>query len=1046
MISSIIRWSVANRYLTLAFAAALLAWGAVEAMRMPVDVFPDLTAPSVTVIAEAHGMAPREVETQITIPIESALNGAPGVRRTRSTTSVGSSVIYADFDWGVDPLVARQTVSEKLQLARASLPEDLPAPVLAPQTSVMGEIMFVALTSKRPGQAAALKTEADWRIRRRLLAVPGVAEVLVIGGDERQFQVIAQPERLAAYGLTISDVAEAARGASGSSSEGLVVVQAQEYLVQGLARVRSLEDLARSVVAVRGGTPVLLSDVADVQVGRALRRGAGSYNAAPAVVIGIAKQPGTDTLALTQALDRTIAELQRDLPPGMTIATDGFRQAEFINASIRNLEHALRDGAILVIAVVFLFLMSARATFVTLLAIPLSVLAAALALRYAGAGINTMTLGGLAIALGALVDDAIIVVENVSRRLRMNAELGEGRRPVRDVVVDATREIQGSIFFATLIIVLVFLPLFALPGVEGRLLAPLALAYVVALAASFVVAITATPALSALMLPKSRAAKPGGEGRVAHWVKARYARLLDPLLARWRAAAVVSGVLLALAAGGLLVAGRGFLPEFNEGSFTIAAVTLPGTSLDQSDALGRLVERTIREVPEVRSTVRRTGRAELDAHAQGVEASEIDVTMNLRGGRPKEAILQDMRERLAAVAGMNIVIGQPISHRIDHMLSGTRAAIAVKVFGPDLATLRNLAEQVEAAARDVPGIADLAVEQQTQIPTLSVAFNREALATYGLTAEQAAASLDVALAGEEVGKVYEGVTSFNIAVRYGEGAAADPAALAALPIPTPSGALVPLSALGEVLRDRGPNMIGRENGERKIVVMANAAGRDLVSVVNDLEKRVTAAVRVPPGYRIEYGGQFESASAATQRLLLMGAGVIAGIYLLLYAAFRSLRDAALVMLNLPLALVGGVFGMWVTGGVLSVATIVGFITLFGIATRNGVMLVGHIRDLIASGEAQTREDAVRQGALERVVPILMTALAAGLGLVPLALAAGQPGSEIQAPMAIVILFGLVTSTALNMIVVPALYLRFGDAGRQRETPASAAPPIPAPAE
>jgi len=1030
MLRALIRWSLANRWLVLAASAALLVWGTVEALRMPVDVFPDLTAPTVTVLAEAHGMAPREVETQIVLPIESALSGAPGVRRVRAIVSVGSGVIHADFDWGTDAFRARQIVAEKLQLARANLPADLPAPILAPQSSIMGEILFVALTSSRAGAAEAMRTEADWRIRRRLLATPGVAEVLVVGGDQRQYQVVARPERLAAFNLTLDDVVEAARQASGASSEGLVVVEAQQYLVQGLARARNVEDLGRTLVKTQNGAPVLISDVADVRIGRAVRTGAGSHDGAPAVVIGVQKQPGADTLQLSRALDTTIAQLQRELPPGMSIRTDGFRQSEFITTSIGNLETALRDGLILVVAIVFVFLMSTRATAVTLAAIPLSVVAALLVLRYTGAGVNTMTLGGLAIALGALVDDAIIVVENVARRLRENnARDAAGQRAPLEVIFGAVGEIQSSILFATLIIILVFLPLFALTGVEGRLLAPLGLAYIVALAASFLVAVTATPALCAILLPGSKAVRAKGEGAVAHWIRSAYARMLEPLLLRWRLLAGASALMLAVAGAGLALSGRGFLPEFNEGVFTVSAVTLPGTSLDQSDAIGRLVEQTLRQIPEVRSTVRRTGRAELDEHAQSVEASEIDVALKPDHTRSKEAVLAEIRQKLAGVRGVNIVIGQPISHRIDHMLSGTRSAIAIKIFGPDLDTLRRLAVQAETVAKTVPGMADVAVEPQTQIPTLTVAFDRGALANYGLSPAAAAAALDVATAGKEVGKVLEGPASFDLAVRYPEVASADPAALAAAQVPTATGALAPFSALGEVRRDRSPNMIGRENGERLIVVMANSAGRDLVSVVDDLEQRVGKDLRLPAGYRIEYGGQFESATTATRRLVLFGAAVIVGIYALLYAAFRSHRDAGLVMLNLPLALVGGVAGMWLAGGVLSVATIVGFITLFGIATRNGVMLVSHIRWLLAHGEVTSQIEAVRRGAVERIVPILMTALAAGLGLLPLALAAGRPGSEIQAPMAIVILLGLVSSTALNMLVIPALYLRFGAAGR-----------------
>jgi CzcA family heavy metal efflux pump len=920
-------------------------------------------------------------------------------------------------------MVARQTVAEKLQLARLSLPENLPPPTLAPQASVMGEIMFIALTSDSH-TGGALRTVADWTIRRRILATPGVAEALVIGGEERQFQIVVQPERLAAYGVTIDEVLAAARETNGASSEGLVVTSSQEYAIQGLARAQTVEDIGATRIADRGGVPVTISDIADVRIGAALSRGQGSYRGSPAVVIGVAKQPGVDTIALTGKLDGVIRDIQAALPKGMKIQTDGFRQIEFINTSILNLEHALRDGAILVVAIVGVFLLSARATGIAFIAIPVSILVAAVVLQLFGVGINTMTLGGLAIALGALVDDAIIVVENAARRLRENAaKPPESRLPINKVVFAATREIQSSILFATLIILIVFLPLFALPGVEGRLLQPLALAYIVALAASLLVAVTLTPALCALLLPGSRAAQAEGEGPVSAWTKRVYEPLLDLALPRWRWSAILSAGLLVLAGLATALSERAFLPEFNEGSFTVSAVTIPGTSLAQSDELGRLVERTLLEIPEIRSTTRRTGRAELDAHAQGVEASEIDVTLNEGMGRDKEEVLAEMRARLSAIPGMNIVIGQPISHRIDHMLSGTRAAIAIKVFGSDLASLRRIAAEIETVARTVPGVADLAVEPQVEIPTYSVRFDRAALAQHGLTPGAAAHALDVALAGEETGVVQEGLARVTIAVRFPK--LVEPSALNDLLLPTPEGNLVPLSALGAVVRDIGPNMIARENGERRIVIMANAAGRDLVSVVEDLQQRIGTQVRLPDGYRVEYGGQFESAADAAQALFVLSLLVIAAVYALLHAAFHSWRDAGLVMLNLPLSLVGGVVGMWVAGGVLSVATLVGFITLFGVATRNGVMLVSHIRYLAETGVAATLHDAVRQGARERVVPIMMTALSAALGLLPLAMAMGEPGSEIQAPMAIVILFGLVSSTLLNMIVVPALYARFG---------------------
>ena len=1024
MIEKIIQWSLNNRVFVVAGALLLMLWGGYQTSKMPVDVFPDLTAPTVTVVTEAHGMAPGEVETVITFPIETALNGASGVRRVRSVSDVGISVVTVEFEWGTDIYQARQIVAEKLQLARSSLPTEIPAPVMAPVSSVMGEILFIALASDKH-DAIELKTTADWVLRRRLLAVPGVAEVINIGGDTKQYQVIVQAERLAAYGLTLDEVVQALRNANQNASAGFYAEGGQEYLIHGVGRMLKPEDIADTAIVMRQGVPVLVRQVAEVKVGAAPKRGTGAHNGKPAVVLGIQKQPGANTLDLTQRLDRVLADIQASLPPGMKIETRIFRQADFITTSINNLLAALRDGSILIVAIVFAFLMSARATGVTLVAIPLSLLTAILAMKFMGATLNTMTLGGMAIALGVLVDDAIIVVENIVRRLRENNVKPETeKRPVPRVVFEATLEIQGSIVFATLIIMLVFLPLFFLSGVEGRLMAPLGLAYVVSLAASLLVAVSVTPVLSLWLLPASRTVRDAREPRLAVWLKRCYALVLDATLLRWKLIALVSVVALTLALTALTFAGRSFLPEFNEGSLTISAVTLPGTSLEVSNGLAQRVDQILLKQPEVVATARRTGRAELDPHAQGIHASEIDVSLVMKN-RGKAVFLADLRKEFATLAGMNIVIGQPISHRIDHMLSGTRANIAIKIFGNDLYELRRLAGEIKGIAEKVPGAVDVAVDQQTDIPFLTVKFRRDALARHGLSVKQVAEAIETAFSGQAVTKILDGQASFDLTVRYDPAVKENIETIRGTLIMSPSGARLPLSALAEIRKDRGPNMISRENVQRKIVVMANVAGRDLGGVVEDIRSRVVTGVKLPVGYHVEYGGQFESAAQASRVLLLLGGAVTVGIFLLLFAAFHSARDAVVVMLNLPLALIGGVIGVYISGGVLSVASIIGFITLFGIATRNGIMMIAHIQHLLEVEGVSDLASAVKRGAEERLIPILMTALAAGLALAPLAISGGEPGSEIQAPMAIVILSGLISATALNMIVVPAIYLRFG---------------------
>ncbi len=1031
MIGKLIEWSLRNRIFIVFGGLILLVWGLIETSRMPVDVFPDLTAPSVTVVSEAHGMAPEEVETLIVFPLETALNGAPGVRRVRSNSSVGIGVVTAEFEWGTDIYQARQVVAERIATVRTQLPPDIPEPTLAPVTSIMGEIMFIALHSDRHSPMD-LKTTADYVVRRRMLAIPGVAEVIPNGGETRQFQVVADPIRMAAQGVSLDELKKAVAGSNENTSAGFYLENGQEFLIHGRGRVHDEKDIADVFVAQRGARPVLVRDVAEVRIGVAPTRGTASFNGKPAVVIGIQKQPGANTLDLTKRIDVALKDIQATLPPGMKISANLFRQADFINVGIGNLSRAIAEGMILVIAIVFAFLLSGRATAITLLAIPLSLALAIIAMKAAGIGINTMTLGGMAIALGALVDDAIIVVENIVRRLRENGSLAEGeRRSTLDVVFSATREIQGSVVFATIIIVLVFLPIFVLSGVEGRLMQPLGFAYVVSLLASLVVAVTITPVLSYLFLPKSAIVRKNHESKLSLWLKRVYTPLLERTLPYWRTIGIASIAGIALTLAALFATGRAFLPDFNEGSLTVNVTTLPGTSLQQSDALATRVEKILLSQPEVVATGRRTGRAELDPHAQEIYASEIEVTLAMKD-RTKQEFLSQLRDEFSGVSGAQVVIGQPISHRIDHMLSGTRANIAIKIFGDDLYELRRLGKQVEDQVKSVPGAVDVNLEQQSELPFVTVDFDRAAMSRYGMSVRDASEAIEAAFFGSTVSRVLEGNANVDLVVRMPDSARSSVETMQALLIPAGQGTSVPLSAVAQVERSRGPNQIGRENVQRRIVVMANVAGRDLNGVVTDARRNIERNVKMPAGYHVEYGGQFESAAAAQRTLGLLSGLVIVGIFLLMYLAFSSGRDALLVMLNLPLALLGGVVGVWMSGGILTVASIIGFITLFGIATRNGVMLIAHIHHLAKEEGVSNPDERVRRGSMERVVPIAMTALATALALVPLALSAGEPGSEIQAPMAIVILAGLLSSTVLNMLVLPALYLRYGKFGKRSE--------------
>lgn len=1027
MFDGMIAWSLKNRLLIIAVSIVIMVGGGLNLARMPVDVFPDLTAPTVTVITEAHGMAPEEVETLITFPLETALNGATDVRRVRSATAAGIAVVWVEFGWGTDIFRARQIVAEKLQLVTEDLPVEANRPVLAPISSIMGEIMFVGLRGEAHSPMA-LRDAADWMVRRRLLALPGVAQVVPIGGDEKQYQVLIRPERLQAYGIGLQTVLETIRQSSQNAAGGFLEQGGTEYLIRGIGRVDSIEQLKQTVVSMKvdaGGRriPVLLGQLADVQVGPALKRGEGSMLAKPAVVIGIQKQPGANTLELTERVDQALDDIQKTLPEGMVIDRSGFRQADFITRAIHNVTVALRDGALLVAVILFLFLGSWRTTFIALTALPVSILLTAIVLAFTGDSLNTMSIGGITIAIGALVDDAIIDVENVLRRLRENRTRPvEARRPVLEVVFEASKEVRGAILFGTLIVVLVFLPLFFLSGVEGRLLRPLGISYMVSILASFFVALSLTPVLSYFLLGRSEKEQEAHEPWVAQKLKALYAPLLRGAL---RHPGWVVGLSALLAVGALAVVpflGRSFLPEFNEGSLTIGTVTLPGTSLATSDALGTAVEKVLLEVPEVKSTTRRTGRAELDEHAQGVNAAELDAVLDLTG-RGKEEILADIRQRLASVPGVQATLGGPIAHRIDHMLSGTRAQIAVKVFGEDLERIRSIGQQVEAIMRGVPGVVDLSLEQQTNIPQVKVRFDRGAMAQYGVTPQSLAESVEVAFQGKTLGRIVEQNRSYDLVARFPNDYRATMDAVADAPISTPGG-LTPLKTLAQVHRDVGPNTISRENVQRKIVVSANVAERDLRSVVDDIRGQVSTQIQMPAGYYVTYGGQFESEAEASRIIGWLSLLVGVGIFFILMTAFGSARSAFIILVNLPLALIGGIGAVALSGGVVSIASLVGFITLFGIATRNGIMMVSHYQHLWAE-EGASFAEAIERGSMERLLPVLMTALTAGLALIPLVLGQNEPGNELQSPLAVVVLGGLLTSTALNMLVIPPLYARFG---------------------
>lgn len=1022
MIDRIIAWSLQNRLIVLSAVLLILITGGYTAMTLPVDVFPDLTAPTVTVITEAHGMAAEEIEILVTFPIETAVNGAAGVRRVRSSTAQGISIVWVEFDWGEDIFRARQIVSEKLQLISGQLPEGTGPPVLAPITSIMGEIFLVGITSESQS-LMEIRAIADWTIRKRLLAIDGIAQVVPIGGEVKEYQVQVDPERLLAYGVSLLDVLHAASESNAVAAGGIFHKSGEEVLIRGLGRVHSPEDIAQTVITVHDGVPITIADVATVQIGPRPRFGTGSVNARPAVILTLQKQPNANTLELTSRIDEELDRIQETLPPGTEINRAIFRQADFITLAIQNVIDALRDGAILVIIILFLFLWNLRTTGISVLSIPLSLAIALICMRLAGVTINTMTLGGMAIAIGALVDDAIIGVENVYRRLRENRMApADKRRAVMDVVYDASREIRGPIVGATLIITIVFVPLFFLSGVEGRMLLPLGFAYIISIMASLAVAVTVTPALCSLLLTGAPVLAKEKESWLVEWLNRKYAKILRVVSRRSGLVLALSAVMVVATVAVIPLLGRGFLPKFQEGTLTLSVITIPGTNIEESDLIGTLIEEKLLAHPAVISTARRTGRAELDEHAQNVNGAEIDVQLDL-SQFSLEPVMQDLRQSLALVPGTTVIFGQPIGHRIDHMLSGTRAAIAIKLFGPDLYELRRHADIIHSLIEDIPGLVDLSVEQQADVPQLHIVPDRPAMAKYGVTPGQIAEGIDVAFNGEVVSQVLEQQQAFDLTVRFAPRYRTDITRIKEALFDTPLGGNVPLGLMADVKLERGPNIISRENVQRKIVVQANVSGRDVGSTVNEIRERLNNRLELPEGYFVEYGGQFESGLSAIRTISLLSMLSFFAIFIILYRQFDNIRTAVLLMVNIPLALIGGVIAVILAGGVLNVASLVGFITLFGIAIRNGILLVNRYQTLIADGISL--QDAIFRGSLERLSPILMTALTAALALIPLALGGGEAGKEIQSPMAIVILGGLFTSTALNMVVVPAIFMRLG---------------------
>ncbi len=1021
MLNRIIKLSLRNRLVVLLGAVLLLIAGLYTAKNTDVDVFPDLNAPTVVVMTEANGMAPEEVERLVTFPIETAVNGATGVRRVRSSSTTGFSVVWVEFDWGTDIYRARQIVSEKTAVVEEMLPDGVGSPTLGPQSSILGELMFVSLTADSTS-LQDLRTIADWTVRPRLLATGGVAQVSVLGGEVREYQILLNPGRMRHYGVSLDEVCEAVDGMNGNVAGGILYEYGNEYIIRGVLASDNVGTLAGSLVKTTASGPVLLGNVAEVKIGNSRpKMGTASHDGKPCVMVTVTKQPNTSTVDLTAKIDTVLMELGKTLPRDVKVSSDIYRQERFINSSIDNVMKSLYEGGLFVVIVLFLFLMNVRATVISLITIPLSLLVSVLTLHLLGLTINTMSLGGMAIAIGSLVDDAIVDVENVYRRLRENSSLPPGfRQSTLTVIFNASKEVRLPILNSTLIIVASFVPLFFLSGMEGRLLVPLGIAFVTALGASTLVALTLTPVLCSYLLAGRR---PGSgklltEPYVARKLKTAYGRLLGRALTRHRQVLAVTAVLTVVAIVGFATLGRSFLPPFNEGSFTIGVSTLPGISLEESDRIGHRVEEALLAIPEVQTVGRKTGRAELDEHALGVNDSELEVPFVL-GDRSKQEVMDDIRARLAAIPGIAVEVGAPVTHRIDAMLSGTRANIAIKVFGPDLGTLYSLGKKIEEAVKDIDGIADLNVERQVERPQLRIEPRREMLARYGVTLPQFARMVGVLLGGQVVSQVYEGEKSFDLTLKVADADRMTAADIAAITVDA-NGAKVPLGTLANITSAMGPNTINRENVARKLVVSANVSGRDLLGVVNDIRKRIDAEVAMPEDYHVEYGGQFESERTASRTLLVTSVFSIAAIFLLLFNEFRSVRQASVILLNLPLALIGGVLVLWLSGGVVSIPATIGFISLFGIATRNGMLLVSRYNDLRAEGYTLT--ESVMHGSIDRLNPILMTALSSALALVPMALGGELPGNEIQSPMAKVILGGLFTSTLLNAFIIPIMYL------------------------
>ena len=1016
MLNRIIRFALHNRIVVMVSAVLLMLAGLYTAKTMEVDVFPDLNAPTVVVMTEAGGMAPEEVEQLVTFPVETAVNGATDVRRVRSSSTTGFSIVWVEFNWGTDIYRARQIVSEKIAAISDKLPEGTGSPVLGPQSSILGELMFVAVTADST-KMRDLRTIADWTIRPRLLATGGVAQVSVLGGEVKEYQILLDPDRMRHYGIELDEVSSAVKDMNSNVSGGVLYEYGNEYIVRGTCATNDVKELAKAVVKRSGTMPVTLGDIAEVRIGdHAPKTGTASLKGRQCVMMTITKQPNTSTIDLTEKIDRALEDVRKSLPADVRLTTDVYRQERFINSSIDNVKTSLFEGAFFVVIVLFVFLLNVRTTVISLVTIPLSLVVSILVLHILGLTINTMSLGGMAIAIGSLVDDAIVDVENVYKRLRENRLKPVGmRQPVMRVVYKASKEVRMPILNSTLIIIVSFVPLFFLTGMEGRLLVPLGIAFITALCASTVVALTLTPVLCSYLLGNEDGRQ--REPVVAKWLVGRYSSMLGWTMSHKRVVVASASVMLVLAVAVFLSLGRSFLPPFNEGSFTINVSTMPGISLEGSDSIGARVERLLLQVPEIQTVGRKTGRAELDEHALGVNDTEIEAPFVL-ADRSKDEVLQDIRHRLEAVPGISVEVGAPITHRIDAMLSGTRANIAIKVFGDDLNRLYTIGNEIKSLISDVDGVADLNVEQQVERQQLQIVPKRNMLAKYGITMSEFGQMVRVMLEGEPVSVVYEGNKVFDLVLKANDESRATAEEIRRMPV-NADGQMVPLGYIADVVSTVGPNTINRENVARKLVVSANVTGGNLTGVVEEIQRRIAGKVSLPEGYHIEYGGQFESEKSASQTLLVTSLMAIVVIFLLLFNQFRDLWQSTVVLLNLPLALIGGVVAISLTGGIVSIPAIIGFISLFGIATRNGMLLVSRYNDLVASGK--TVEESVTKGSADRLIPILMTALTSALALIPLAVSGDLPGNEIQSPMAKVILGGLVTSTLLNAFVIPAVY-------------------------